>query len=499
MNVEPINQTSQVGQSEQLKQGEVINLEEKNSNIVDLDKLFNQQVSGYDKERFPSYQTRLTRLKQLYQLINNNSDAIAKALNSDFGCRSGHETEIAEIIGSLSSIRYQISNLKSLMKPQKRRTSIWFLPASSQVELQPLGVIGVMAPWNYSVHLTIAPIAAALAAGNRVMAKMSELTPNTSTILKELINSAFSADILQIIDGGVEVSQAFSNLPFNHLLFTGSTSVGKHIAMAAAKNLTPVTLELSGKSPVIITPEYDIEEAAKRILWGKTFNAGQTCIAPDYVLVPKDKLIEFVRSSRKAANSLLPQGLDHDDYTSVINEQHFNRLSKLVDDAREHGAEIIELAETVAKDNKLAPTLIIEPTSECKIFHDEIFGPLLPVFTYENLDDALEQIDHHPDPLSMYIFSKHQAQVKYITQQVRSGSVLVNDTLLQYLQNDLPFGGVGNSGQGKYHGKEGFEAFSNKQSTMVQRGIGTFTGLKLLYSPNSTMSNLMKTLIRKWP
>jgi len=468
-------------------------------NIDNLHSIFQQQCEQYNQQRYPSYQERLTNLKKLYTVIDQHSEQIAQALNQDFVCRSAQETEIAEVIGSLSSIRYQIKNLRRFMKPQKRRTSIWFMPAKGEVQLQPLGVVGVMAPWNYSVHLTIAPIAAALAAGNCVMAKMSELTPNTSALMKKLIEEAFSPNLVTIIEGGVDVAQAFAQLPFHHLLFTGSTSVGKKIALAAAQNLTPTTLELSGKSPVFIDKSYDIEEAAQRILWGKIFNAGQTCIAPDYVLVHKEQLIEFVRAARKVIKTFYPEGIDNADYTSVINKQHFQRLKGLVDDAKAQNCEIVELASSVENQNKLGPTLVIQPSSDCRIYHEELFGPLLPIFTYEDLDDAITQIDVHPDPLALYIFSKHKSQAKYITQKIRSGNVLVNDTLLQYLQNDLPFGGVGRSGNGKYHGKEGFEAFSNKQAILYQRGLGHFTGLKLLYPPYSTITHIMKTLIRKWP
>lgn len=464
-----------------------------------LQAIFAAQQARFDKDRYPSFKTRLANLQKLYDLINQNSEAIENALEQDFVCRSQKETMIAEIIGSLSSIRYLMSNLKRFMKPQKRHTSIWFAPGKSYVQLQPLGVIGVMAPWNYSVHLTIAPIAAALAAGNCVMAKMSELTPNTSGLLKKLISEKFETDELVIIEGEAPVSQAFSRLPFNHLLFTGSTQVGRAIAKAAAENLTPVTLELSGKSPVFIDNSYDVAEAATRTLWGKMFNAGQTCVAPDYVLVHEDKLIEFVRAARIAVKDFFPNGLDCQDYTSVINKGHFNRLKGLIDDAKEKGCEVIELATSVESKNKLAPTLVLNPTSECSIYHEELFGPVLPVYTYTSTTDALKFIDLNNEPLAMYVFTKHKEQAEYFTKQVRSGTAAINEFLVQYLQNDLPFGGVGKSGMGKYHGKEGFEAFSNKQSIFVQRGIGHFTGLKLLYPPYSSLADLMTSLIRKWP
>lgn len=464
-----------------------------------LQTIFTLQRKKYNEVRYPTYDERLQNLRKLYHLIDRHSAEIEEALNKDFGCRAKQESEMVEVIGSLSSIRYLIKNLRRFMKPQRRHTSIWFLPASNKVQLQPLGVIGVMAPWNYSVHLTIAPVATALAAGNRVMAKMSELTPNASALLNKLISETFPQDTLAIIEGDMDVSQAFSQLPFDHLLFTGSTNIGRKIALAAAKNLTPVTLELSGKSPVIIDSSYSTEEAAHRTLWGKVFNAGQTCIAPDYVLVHKDQLIEFVRAARSAVKRFYPNGIDDGTYTSVINQSHFKRLQTLIEDARDKGCEVVELASSIEANNKLAPTLVIQPTEECKIFDEELFGPVLPIFTYENIDDAIRQVEAHPDPLALYIFSKHKAQVQHIANHIRSGSTLVNDTLLQYLQTDLPFGGVGNSGNGKYHGKEGFEAFSNKQATVYQRGIGHFTGIKLLYPPYSGLAKLMKTLIRKWP
>jgi coniferyl-aldehyde dehydrogenase len=461
--------------------------------------VFELQKAAFQSASFASYQTRMNNLKKLYKVIDENSETLSEALNKDFGCRSKSESEVAEIIGCLSSIRYLMKNLKSFMKPKKRATSIWFLPAKNQVILQPLGVIGVMAPWNYSLHLTIAPMAAALAAGNTVMAKMSELTPHTCATLKTLLERHFKQDTVAVFGGEVAAAQQFSNLPFNHLLFTGSTAVGKMIAKAAANNLTPVTLELSGKSPVVIGKDYDVTEAAKRIMWGKTFNAGQTCVAPDYVLLPKEKLLEFVRAARAAVNQYYPQGIDHCDYTSVINHQHYLRLNNLLDDAEQQGIEVLPLAEPIHKDNKVAPTLVLQPNDQCKIYNDELFGPLLPIFTYDNLDHAIEQIKPHSDPLALYVFSQHQDERNYIAQRISAGSVAINDTLLQYIQNDLPFGGVGNSGLGKYHGIEGFQTFSNSQAQFIQRGLGKFTSIKLLYPPYTGFSRFMMKLLRLLP
>lgn len=469
----------------------------------ELERIFLVQKQAFECETFPEYHTRKARLETLYVLIDDHSEELAAALNKDFGCRAREESEIAEIIGSLSTIRYQIKNLKKYMRPQKRKISIWFLPAKGEVVLRPLGVVGVMAPWNYTLHLTIAPVAAALASGNRVMAKMSELTPHTTRLLKKLVSNRFSTDVLSIIEGGVEVAQAFSSLPFNHLLFTGSTHVGIEIAKSAAQNLTPVTLELSGKSPVVVGKYYDVAEAAKRIVWGKCFNAGQTCVAPDYVYVPRQKLLEFVRAARAAANEYYPDGIEHKSYTSVINQGHCQRINKLIEDARDKGAEVLPLIESQASDaihpNKMPPTLVLQPDQECLISQEEIFGPVLPVYVYDELDEVINAVKLNPDPLALYIFSHHQAEIDYLAKRIPAGNVAINDTLLEYTQNDLPFGGVGKSGLGKYHGKEGFEAFSNKQATFTQVGLGGFTGTKLLYPPYGRIGHTMLRLLRLMP
>lgn len=490
-------------ESEQLHESIISGYESINEDQIEaLELTFFNQKNAFNQTPHPDYKARLANLKTLHKLVDDNADKLTKALNKDFGCRASEETEIAEIIASLSSIRYLMKNLKAFMKPDKRKISIWFQPAKGEVVLRPLGVVGVIAPWNYSLHLTIAPVATALAAGNRVMAKMSELTPHTATLLQQLVSETFPEEVLSIFDGDVEVAQAFSELPFDHLLFTGSTNVGRQIAQAAAKNLTPVTLELSGKSPVIIGKDYDVEEAANRVIWGKCMNAGQTCVAPDYIFVPRTKLIEFTRAARAAANRYLPNGVDQQSYTSIINQRHCYRINNLLEDARLNGVEVLPLLDVdtvkLLEKNKIPPTLVIEPNNSCKIFDEEIFGPVLPVFAYDDIQEAIDIIQLNSDPLALYVFSQYQDEVNYVTNRVSAGSVAINDTLLEYLQNDLPFGGVGKSGSGKYHGKEGFESFSNKQATFTQAGLGTFTGTKLLYPPYGKVSHLMLRILRRW-
>ncbi len=473
------------------------------ADIRAIGEVFADQKKAFLDNAFPDYQTRLGHLRTLFRMVEENTDALVQALNSDFGCRSARESNIAEIVGSLSSIRYQMRNLRNFMKPERRRTSIWFLPGKGEVAFRPLGVVGVIAPWNYSVHLTMAPVAAALAAGNRVMAKMSELTPATSALVRRLVSEYFPADVVCVFDGEVEVSRRFSAMPFDHLLFTGSTAVGRLIAKAAAQNLTPVTLELSGKSPVIIGKNYSVEEAANRIIWGNVFNAGQTCVAPDYILVPEDKLVDFVRAARSACQRLYPDGLDNDSYTSVINNHHWQRVVHLMDDARDNSAEVIPLLDVdpapLSARNKVVPSLVLQPGPECLISREEVFGPVMSVFVYKNASEAVQFIKQNPDPLALYVFSHHSDEVNYYTNRVSAGNVAVNDVLLQYLQNDLPFGGVGNSGSGKYHGKEGFRAFSNSQGVFTQSGPGNFTGLKLLYPPYGRITAMMIRALKFWP
>lgn len=450
------------------------------------------QKAAFADDRFPDYESRRARLETLYRLVDDNAESLVTALTADFGCRPAEESRLVEINGSLSSVRYLIRRLRRLMHSSRRSTSIWYWPARNRVRYLPLGVVGVVSPWNYPVHLTIAPIAAALAAGNRVMAKVSEHTPRTARTLEDLVGRYYEPDVLRIVTGGVATAQAFVGLPFDHLLATTSTEIGRQIALRAAENLTPVTLELSGKCPAIVTGSFDPEEAASRILWGKVFNAGQTCVAPDYVLVPRDRLIEFVRATRACTARFFREGYTS---TSIVNERHHARLQSLLDDARASGAEVLTLTDVQLPARTLAPTLVIDPGPGTRCYEEEVFGPILSVFTYETLDDAIDLIDAHESPLALYVFSHARDEIDFIARSVRVGGISVNDTLAHYLQNDLPFGGVGSSGHGRYHGEEGFRTFSCTQAVFHQRGIGRFTGLKLLYPPYGRLANLMIRLI----
>jgi coniferyl-aldehyde dehydrogenase len=353
-----------------------------------------------------------------------------------------------------------------------------FRPGRAQVIYQPLGVVGVISPWNYPVSLALGPVAAALAAGNRVMLKPSEYTPATSALLARLLGEIFPAEQVAVVNGAAEVGAAFAALPFDHLLFTGGTATGRLIMRAASENLVPVTLELGGKSPVLLDAEYPLERAARSIAQGKLLNAGQVCIAPDYVLVPAADASRFATVFADEVKRLYPSLVDNPDYTAVINQRHYDRLRGLVDDARGKGATVIEI-NPASEDlraqpgRKLPPTLLLDVTSDMAAMQDEIFGPVLPVKTYGTLDEAIAYINSRPRPLALYYFGTNRARQREVLARTTSGGVTINDTLLHYLQEDLPFGGVGASGMGAYHGRDGFRTFSHRKPVFRQARLNT--------------------------
>lgn len=466
---------------------------------VQLRALFERQKAGYDAERYPSYDARLERLDKLRNLITGNKQALIDAIDRDFGCRSRTETILAEYLGCLGAIEYTQKNLRRWMRRRRRRTSFWSKPAKTYALAQPLGVVGIMAPWNYSLHLSIAPLIAALAAGNRAMICMSEETPELCALLTDLIAEQFDPGLVTVVQGGGDTSPAFAALPFDHLLFTGSTRVGKLVAVAAAENLTPVTLELGGKSPAIVAPDYSVTEAAKRIGWGKAFNAGQTCIAPDYVLVPKEGRDTFVKAVlAKFAKSF--NGVSDKDYTAIVSERFYRRLTGMLDEAREKGATVLQPDGFVATSDrgvfKIPLTIVLDPPSDSALMQEEIFGPILPVLTYSDFAQVTEFINTGERPLSLYCFTHDRDIVDRVQRETTSGSFGLNETLLQYAQEDLAFGGVGASGQGAYHGQEGFDTFSHLKSVFEQRGLGRFTGTKLLHPPYGKMTKAVLRLMK---
>ena len=460
--------------------------------------LFERAQDAFYGEPFPSYGQRMQRLQKLLDLVRNHQDRIAQSVSQDFGNRSQHETRLAEIFTLISSIKYMRKHLRSWMKPRPRQVGPAFQPGRARVQFQPLGVVGVIAPWNYPVNLALEPVASALAAGNRVLLKPSELTPHTAELLEELLAQAFDSNLVSVITGGPEIARAFSELPFDHLLYTGSTRVGKLVMEAAAKNLTPVTLELGGKSPAIIHPSYAPAKAAQRIAAGKWFNAGQTCVAPDYVLVHSAQRDALVAALVAAVSGYYPSLEHNPDYTSVINAAHVQRLHDYIDDAESKGARAIQInpaAETFAPDSrKFPPTLLIDVKPEMKVMQEEIFGPVLAVVSYDVFEDALHFVRERPRPLALYYFDSDSDRIDQLLDRTLAGGVCVNETNFHFGVDDLPFGGVGASGMGRYHGPEGFATFSHAKAVFIQ---SRWSGSALIAPPyGAKIERLLKLFMR---
>jgi len=434
----------------------------------ELNSLLDKQRQAYAAHPFAPLAQRQQWLKSLRQLLSAEREVLIDAISQDFSHRSPDETLFAELMPCLHNIDYTLKHLKRWMKPSARSVGMMFVPASAKVVYQPLGVVGIIVPWNYPLYLAIGPLVGALAAGNRVMLKLSEFTPATGRLLKDLLGRIFPEDMVTVVLGEADVAVAFSSLGFDHLLFTGSTHVGKQVMRAAAENLTPVTLELGGKSPAIVSADVPLKDAAQRIAWGKTLNAGQTCIAPDYVLVPQDRVEGFIDAYRQAVHSFYPTLIDNPDYTAIINERQVARLERLQTDATLKGARLVPLYEQ-GQGRRMPHALVLEVSDDMQVMQDEIFGPLLPVVTYTHLDQALAYINARPRPLALYYFGYNKTEQQRVIQHTHSGGVSINETLLHVAIDDLPFGGVGHSGMGHYHGHEGFLTFSKAKGVLVKQ------------------------------
>jgi coniferyl-aldehyde dehydrogenase len=447
---------------------------------VDLALAFERQRAASAAEPFPAWALRADRLRRLKALLVEHEAALCAAIDADFGGRPTIETELAEVWPSLEEIKGALRHGPRWMRPRRAGVGKWFLPARAEVHPQPLGVVGIIVPWNYPLYLAVGPLVAALAAGNRAMVKMSEFTPTLSALLQRLCTAAFAADEVCIITGGPDVAAQFSALPFDHLLFTGSTAVGRRVMAAAAANLTPVTLELGGKSPAVITPGYPLAHAVERILAGKLINAGQTCIAPDYVLLPRASLAAFTEAARAQARRGYPTGLADTQYCSIINDRQYLRLVHGLDEAIAQGVGIAPLFDGATRDDvrhRLAPTLLIDPPADGAVMRDEIFGPLLPLCPYDTLEEAIAFIQARPRPLALYWFDHDRKRTGQALDRLPAGGVTVNDTLLHITQESLPFGGVGASGMGHYHGQWGFDTLSKLKPIFRQarlNGMGLF-------------------------
>ena len=433
------------------------------------------QRDSYIAEGFVSAETRIDRIDRAIDILVTHSEAISEAMNEDFGCRPRETNLMTDVTGSIECLKHSKKHLKKWMKTEKRPTMfpLNLLGGRSSITYQPKGVVGVIAPWNFPLGMVFEPLAGVLAAGNRAMIKPSEFTPATSSLITEIVSSAFDPNELTVFNGGPEVGQAFSTLPFDHLIFTGATSVARHIMAAAAENLVPVTLELGGKSPVIITRSADIGEAVQRIMTGKMLNAGQVCIAPDYLMVPEEALEQVIDEATNIVEQMYPTILANKDYTAMVNDRHYQRISKNLADAEERGIRTVTInpADEDFSDNptqKIAPTLVINPDDDALCMQDEIFGPILPIKTYENFEDTISYINAHPRPLAAYFFGKDKAEEQRFLTGTTSGGVSINDVMFHMLQKDIPFGGVGPSGMGSYHGIEGFKTFSHAKSVYRQ-------------------------------
>lgn len=455
--------------------------------------ILDRQKAAHLRDGAPTAAQRIDRIDRCIGLLVDHAKDIQDAINEDFGNRSKDATLLTDVSGSIGPLKHAKEHLTKWMKGEKRKTTpaiLGLFGAKAEVVYQPKGVVGIISPWNFPVNLTFAPLAGVLAAGNRAMIKPSEFTPVTSELMKVMFGKVFSEEEIAVIVGGPEVGQAFSGLPFDHMIFTGATSIAKHVMRAAAENLVPLTLELGGKSPVILSRSADMATAAARIMNGKTLNAGQICLAPDYVLTPEETLGDFVKEATASVTKMFPTLKDNPDYTSVVAERHYQRIKGYIDDARSKGAEIVEINPagedfSQQEHRKIPPTLILNATDDMTVMQDEIFGPVLPVKTYKTAEEAVDYVNAHDRPLGLYWFGTDEAEKTRVLERTTSGGVTVNDVIMHVAQEELPFGGVGPSGMGSYHGVDGFREFSHRKAiyTQLKKDIGPLLAMRPPYGP----------------
>ena len=462
---------------------------------ADLQQRFAAQRQAFRQTAPRDHRARVEALGVLEAVLLRNEAALVDSLNEDFGARARQETQILEIFPTLDEIRHIRRRLKAWMRPRSVPANWQVWPSRARIVHQPLGVVGILGAWNYPVLLTLSPLANALAAGNHAMVKPSELAPATAGVIGRMIAEAFPPDYVTVVTGGAEVGAAFSALPFDHMLFTGSTRVGKLVMAAAARNLTPVTLELGGKSPALVHADYPVAQAAERICAAKIWNAGQTCVAPDYALVPAPAKAAFVDAARAAIARHLPRLAAGSDYTRIINRPAWERMKALLEDARGRGAEVVQVNAVQegwsAEDRIFPPTLLTDVDDDMRVMQEEIFGPILPVVTYDGLEQAIDYINDRPRPLALYYFDNDSLRVRRVLETTTSGGVTVNDCMFHVVQNNLPFGGIGPSGMGAYHGIDGFRTFSKKKGVLLQSGLtASFLG-RFIKPPYTKWSDYM--------
>ena len=439
--------------------------------------ILERQKAANLRDGIPSAEKRIDWIDRAIGLIVDHEKQIVEALAHDFGHRPHELSQLTDVAGSIGPLKFAKANLKKWMRPSKRKPEapLGLFGARAEVRFQPKGVVGIISPWNFPVNLTFAPLAGVFAAGNRAMIKPSEFTEATSELMKAMFAKAYTEEEVAVVTGGPDVGGAFAGLPFDHLVFTGGTSIAYHVMRAAAENLTPLTLELGGKSPGGIGRTAAMQQTAARVMAGKTLNAGQICLAPDYVIAAEDQRDAFVEASKSAVAKMFPTIKDNPDYTSIINQRHYDRINAHVEDARAKGATVVEI-NPAGEDfrqqphHRIPPTLILDPTDDMTVMQEEIFGPVLPVKTYRSVSDAVDYINANPRPLGLYYFGDDKTEQEAVINGTISGGVTVNDVIYHVAQEDLPFGGIGPSGMGVYHGYDGFLEFSHRRS--VYRQIG---------------------------
>ena len=454
--------------------------EAQNDNVTEIEfqnlrALVEQQRSAFRAEGEVTYATRVDRLKRLKALIVENKSEFALTTKREFNDARSYEFSLfSEFASKVEAIDYSMKHLKEWMKPERRKTNkpMNLLGGRGQVRYFPKGVVGIISPWNLPFGLTVAPLTSALAAGNRALLKPSEYVPETAALFADVIPKYFSAEEVAVVTGDAETSQLFAELPFDHLLFTGSTRVGTRVMQSASKNLVPVTLELGGKSPVIIGRSAKLDLAGTRLTFGKLLNGGQLCLSPDYVLVPTELEEQLVARVIDEAQSMYPNITENLDYAGVFNEKHFARLQNYIDDAVAKGAKLtIVGAESsrASSENRRMPLHILQNVNESmRVMQEEIFGPVLPIMTYGDITQVPDQVEPRRNPLAMYYFGSDRSEQEYLLNHVQSGGVCINDITLHYVQEDLPFGGFGASGMGAYHGPEGFRNMSHSRAIYSQ-------------------------------
>ncbi|MDP3492090.1 MAG: coniferyl aldehyde dehydrogenase [Hyphomonadaceae bacterium] len=459
----------------------------------DAERLLLLQRAAHRREGPPSARVRIDRLDRLDDMVRKRSESFADAISADFSNRSRFETALLETMVTLSAIRYARKNVRWWMEPAYQEVDMTFWPGSAWIRREPLGVIGIVSPWNYPLQLALSPLVDVIAGGNRAMIKPSEQTPNFSDLLHRAISETFAEEEVGVVTGGAEVASAFTRLSFDHLVFTGSTSIGRKVAQAAAEGLVPTTLELGGKSPAVICPSGSMTKAVKAIAYGKFINAGQTCIAPDYVMAPRERMIELAEQILTEARRAYPDV--GGDYSSMISERAFDRMTTAIAEAEQGGAKVLRHPTPSDRSRRmLPPVVVLDAPENCTLMREEIFGPVLPIIGYDTLDDALEWINSHPHPLALYIFAEDRKEQTKVLDRTQSGGVTVNGTLLHIAQEGLPFGGVGASGMGAYHGRAGFDRFTHARAVFR---TGFFNAASWLAPPyGKRAKRLLRFLMR---